>query len=701
MTSRTTVSSLLFAIALVGCGESSSTEPILTTPVVSAVPEPLTPAAEVVPSVRFVTPMNGAVVESSTLEVTVAVINGDAAGLGWSLANTLLTEQSGPFAVGTERTLSVGLVPGPNVVSVEALAPSGASDIRELVVVLDAPAAPVLSLGSPGPEDEVETSTIDVRGEVFARDEPVRAQLFVDGDARDLVLEQNGDAWGFSVDVELPYGATLLRIELEDAAGQVTSVERTLTRVVDEVPPVFSDVWPTDGHGLVSTSPTVWGRVDDNDAVDTVELEQHGIRTPAVLLADGRFRAYLELERGAGAFAVIATDLSGNEVRTDRTVWLGNRVAAGGSHSGWVQSDGSLTMWGRNNIGQVGVGYTSALGDTEPVHPHVPTTIAVGSSLVSIAAFQNSSVALDTTGALWGWGENGDGQLGLGTPAVDDDFVDADQSNPMPSTGTADVVSIASGYYHLLALQSDGTVMAMGRNGDGQLGDGSSDDRDHLVAVGSLTDVIQVAAASSTSFALTTTGSLYAWGANDYGQLGNGTEDDAPHSTPELVPGLPTIAMVAAGRDHVLVVDEDGGVWGWGLNASTQVGGPSNGLVDSPVLTPTALPHLGEAVAVYSNGNQSYLETSAGLLYGWGQNGVAGALGVPATGDLPAPIGPVFGLTDVAEAGVGALHSIGLRSDGQAFAWGWSFQGSLGAGDGVINAWGYRIPIQVTAPAAP
>ena len=47
---------------------------------------------------------------------------------------------------------------------------------------------------------------------------------------------------------------------------------------------------------------------------------------------------------------------------------------------------------------------------------------------------------------------------------------------------------------------------------------------------------------------------------------------------------------------------------------------------------------------------------------------------------------------------IGALQGLAMRRDGRAFAWGWSFEGSLGGGEGVINRWGYRVPILIALP---
>ena len=182
-------------------------------------------------------------------------------------------------------------------------------------------------------------------------------------------------------------------------------------------------------------------------------------------------------------------------------------------------------------------------------------------------------------------------------------------------------------------------------------------------------------------------GVLHAWGRNQYGNLGIGSVDTVAHATAVVVPELAPVVTVACGRDHVLALQNDGAVHAWGLNASNQVDASDNN-VTSPVAVVDA------AVAVYANGNQGFYEDGAGRLFGWGQNG-SGNLGIPSDEDQPRPSVAVFGLENVVDVAIGALHGVALDADGFLFAWGWSFQGSLGGGSSTINLWPYRIPILV------
>jgi len=98
------------------------------------------------------------------------------------------------------------------------------------------------------------------------------------------------------------------------------------------------------------------------------------------------------------------------------------------------------------------------------------------------------------------------------------------------------IEQIAAGGYHSLALRINGTVWAWGRNGNGQLGDGTNSERRTPVQVSNLTGVVAIAAGGSHSLALKSDGTVWAWGVNGSGQLGDGTNSE--RRTPVQVSNL-------------------------------------------------------------------------------------------------------------------------------------------------------------------
>ena len=87
-----------------------------------------------------------------------------------------------------------------------------------------------------------------------------------------------------------------------------------------------------------------------------------------------------------------------------------------------------------------------------------------------------------------------------------------------------DVISISTGYYHTVAIKTDGTLWAWGHNNRGQLGDGMNTDRSTPVQENTeATDWVSVSAGYSYTVGFRSDGTLWAWGWNNYGQLGDGT----------------------------------------------------------------------------------------------------------------------------------------------------------------------------------
>ena len=312
---------------------------------------------------------------------------------------------------------------------------------------------------------------------------------------------------------------------------------------------------------------------------------------------------------------------------------------------------------------------------------------------------QNASSALDANGYVWSWGDGDDGQLGLGI-ANDNVIDETDYTSPQKIQNLTDIVAINRGYDHMLLLKNDGSVLAFGKNKNGQLGDGTAENSDTPVSVQGLTNIVQISAAVS-SYALDKEGRLWAWGSNNYGQLGQGISDSNVHSTPvEVVFDEPVIS-IASGKGHALALTESGKVYAWGLNASSQVGmrPRDTSTIDQPwenfVLTPKRLPGLNDAIAIWANGNQSFVKRADGKIYPWGQN-MLGTLGIEEYGNVIEPVSPILELDNVVDLGNGALHTLAIRNDNTLFAWGWSFEGSLGGGKDLLNAWTYRLPLTIS-----
>jgi alpha-tubulin suppressor-like RCC1 family protein len=217
-------------------------------------------------------------------------------------------------------------------------------------------------------------------------------------------------------------------------------------------------------------------------------------------------------------------------------------ISAGSFHSLAVTSTGQVLAWGDNRNGELGDGTTTS-SDT-PVFVHMP----VGVAAVGVAGGNSDSLALTSTGRVLAWGFNGLGELGDGTTT--------ERHHPVAvklATGTK-VRGVFCGEFHVIALTSTGKVLGWGSNQFGSLGDGTSTDRHRPVAVKlpAGTTVTGVSAGFAHSLAVTSGGKVFAWGFNGSGELGNGTH---------LISDLPVKAKLPAGLVATAVGSGAGAQW--------------------------------------------------------------------------------------------------------------------------------------------
>ena len=333
------------------------------------------------------------------------------------------------------------------------------------------------------------------------------------------------------------------------------------------------------------------------------------------------------------------------------------QVAAGDSHTLLLTSDGTVYAAGYNGNGQLGNGTTLGLSVLRPV--------AGLAGAVSIASGAFHGLALRADGTVAAWGSNAAGQLGHNsTNNSERYFVDV--------TGLSSVAEITAGTYHSVAVRNDGTVWAWGLNAEGQVGDGSIVPvRLAPVQVTGLAGVTAIAAGGRHTLALLADGTLRAWGANDSGQLGDGTTTQ--RNAPVPVSGLSNVIAIAAGDAHSLALKNDGSVVAWGFNAFGQlgVGDTANRLV------PTAVTSLGTGVGLIAAGaNHSLAVKVGGALYSWGNNANS-QLGNGNNTNQTSPVLLASPSLVTAIAG-GSRHSAAITADRKLHVWGDNFFGQVG-----------------------
>jgi len=234
---------------------------------------------------------------------------------------------------------------------------------------------------------------------------------------------------------------------------------------------------------------------------------------------------------------------------------------SGGYHTIGIKNNGTLFGWGNNDAGQMGIGNTSAGGI---LPPYLPTQIWSDNNWKLAAAGQHNSYAIKYDGTLWAWGDNQYGQLGKGN------FNSTIQNYTPKKVGTNnDWKYVSAGYFHVIAIKNNGTLWAWGRNNNGQLGDGTTTNRNVPIQIGTDNDWVSVKGGGLHSLALKSNGSLWAWGSNNVGQLG---EISFNTYIPFQVGIDYDWKQITCGDYHSGAVKQNGTLWMWGYNNSGQLG---------------------------------------------------------------------------------------------------------------------------------
>ncbi len=384
--------------------------------------------------------------------------------------------------------------------------------------------------------------------------------------------------------------------------------------------------------------------------------------------------------------------------------------------------DATLKCWGANSSGQLGQGDQAPRGDDpdEMGDDLPPVDLGAGHVVTSIDAGGNHTCAILDDAALKCWGDNDNGQLGIGTGDGRDWGVDpTDMGDGLPAVdlGTGrHAVAVSAGVNHTCAILDDGSLKCWGDNEQGQLGLGDRRDRDHprdmgdrlpTVDLGTARTATAVAAGTHHTCVILDDGAVKCWGDGWRGQLGLGDDIDRGDQPGEMGDALPTVDLGTgrtaaalstgsfAGQNCAIL--DDATVRCWGYNAFGELGlGDHDNRGDGPGdmgddLPPVELGTGRTAVAVASatRGEHSCAVLDDGTVKCWGDND-SGQLGQgdrDTRGDEPAEMGDhlpavlVGAGRTVAAVSAGTDHTCVALDDDSVRCWGHNASGQLGLGD--------------------
>lgn len=340
-----------------------------------------------------------------------------------------------------------------------------------------------------------------------------------------------------------------------------------------------------------------------------------------------------------------------------------NVIDAGRDHFIVLKEDGSLWGWGGQDYGQLGT--QSVIGSASPVMDPMPIQKVDGNRLLNIKAIATGSqhtVALDDKGRVWTWGRNNSGQLGdVARTSID--------KNPQYVELPKKIIAIAAGDQHTLAVDLEGNVWAWGRNVYGQLGRNATDAENAVPKLvqassdnsSSFTEIVAVASGMEHSVALKSDGTVFSWGRNSYGQLGNGETLMINEKALE-VPGISRIMEIAAGDNHTVALKQDQTtVWAWGTNRLGQLG--DGGREDK--LTPVQVQGMNEVTKIATGDNHTIAVKQDGSVWMWGKN----TSGTQSSRTTPIQITGMNEAVAIGGGGYSDSFTLAVKTDGTVWKW--------------------------------
>ncbi|MCW2972279.1 MAG: chromosome condensation regulator, partial [Thermoleophilia bacterium] len=340
------------------------------------------------------------------------------------------------------------------------------------------------------------------------------------------------------------------------------------------------------------------------------------------------------------------------------------KVIGGGYFSAGIKADGTTWVWGWNNHGQLGLGLPMLAG-TQVTSPQ-QLTLPAGRIVRNLYLGSYHAFAVADDGTVWSWGQNGNGELGLG------DTTDRNVPVQVPAlTGARD---LALGYANTYVLMADGTVRAMGDNQFGQVGDGTTVTRTSPVTIAAVVGARQIVAGRYGAFASMPNGSVLAVGRNAEGALGQG--DLVDRSSFVAVPALAGARDLAMGSAHSAAIISNGSLLAAGRSTDGELGLGDWAATRSTFATVTS---VGAVRSVSSGRSHVMVVTGSGTVLATGYN-YLGQLGLGDTTDRNTYTA-VTALGDIRDLTLGGYNSIVIDTDGVFRAWGDNSHGQMGVGD--------------------
>ena len=404
----------------------------------------------------------------------------------------------------------------------------------------------------------------------------------------------------------------------------------------------------------------------DNNTISEMETDAENTRsTLAGLMQEGGYDITGDEDIDSLLDLLILSGVSVSEIKQICCAGFESYSAVGTTYI--VKYDGSLWACGNNIAGELGVG-DSGTSNKRTVFTQVTTNI--NNDVKYVTAGQKHAFILKNDGSVWACGYNE--YAGLANPV-----------NVFTQVFT-DVKQISSHDEHIMMVKNDGSLWTCGRNDYGQLGLNDTTYRTTFTQVTTNinNDVKQIACGYRHTFIIKNDGTVWACGANSKGQLGLGDTTNRTSFTQVTTNINNDVKQIACGRQHTLILKNDGSVWSCGYNEAGQLGLDDN-TTDRNTFTKVTTNINNDVKQIACGYDQTFIIKNDGSLWACGYNeyGQLG-LGTSGSSDYKTTFTQVTTNinNDVKQVSGTISHAFILKNDGTIWCCGNNYYGQLGLG---------------------
>jgi len=368
---------------------------------------------------------------------------------------------------------------------------------------------------------------------------------------------------------------------------------------------------------------------------------------------------YLNRQAGVSIAPNAAAILGANKYR--------GTVSAGDQAACMIRPDGSIACWGADAAGMLGNGVTAV----DQASPSRVETLTTANNFVQISAGKIHACGIEAGGTGFCWGNDGDGQIGNGATA-------GQQDTPSPISGSHVWTQISASSTHTCGLRNDGLIYCWGSDTYGQLGNGGGAGTNAPGAISDTGPWVYVATGEFSSCGIKTDGSAWCWGRTLNGKLGEGTAADSSVQSPKPVSQAGVWTKITPGETHTCGIKLDGTAWCWGAASFGKLG---NGQTSGNFATPQLVQDYGPWIDIETRfGRATCGIKMDGTAWCWGDDAnleLGNGTTLTANQSIPSMVvdpGPWATIT------TGTGFACGMKVDGSAWCWGDDTSGRLGNG---------------------